>query len=426
MPSFINAFGDVVTRGLKTLTSQTNIRQMVAGAKARSLIEAHAKEIDNLASLQDTNLKKAFLPTTFGQFLEHFGATVGLTRYAQRSAEALASDRVFRFYVRGGGTFGSVNNGVGFIIPAGTRLTSPSSIAFEANSLYGHLDDPDTVYDRSIHYSVTEDVTAESTATELFVSARATTPGAAGNLAAPRMIKGHDFKGYDDYLAKSLLCENVKPVLSGVNEENAASFRYRISKEITAAEKGNYTALTNAALSVPGVADVIIIPWEDGAGRYNVYIKAISSIISQATIDDVQVALDSVQSMGVIGYARAPYEIGIEIDSSITFKSDYEDDVKQEIRDGVKVAIVRWLNSQALGEPLILSNLVTEVKQVDTRIATVGFNKTTFFDGVFVWYPARLADGGRRRERLITESLTIPRHARIIAESSISDPVRIV
>ena len=426
MPSFVNAFGEVVNRGIRTLTSQTNIRQMSAGAKARSLLEAHAKEVDNLSMVQDNNLKKAFLPTTYGQFLDHYAATVGLTRSPQRNAEAQASDRVFRFYVRGGGTFGSVNNGVGFVIPAGTRLVSPSSVAYEATTLYGDHEEPDTIFDRSIHYQVTEDVPAASDATEVYVGAQAATPGAGGNLAAPRMIKTHDFTQYDDYLGKSLLCENTKAVLNGVDEENAASFRYRISRELTAAEKGNYTALVTAAMSVPGVADVIVIPWEDGAGRFNIYIKSISSVVSDQTVQDVQVALDMVSAMGCIGYARKPYEIGIEIDSTVSFKSDLEDEVKQEIRDGMKVSIVQYLNSQALGQPLILSELVTALKQTDSRIASVGFSNETSFDGVFVWYPARLADGGRRRERLITDSLTVPVHARIIAENSINDPVRIV
>lgn len=426
MPSFINAFGEVVNRGIKTLTSQTNIRQMAAGAKARSLIESHAKEVDNLGMVQDTNLKKAFLPTTFGQFLDHYAATVGLTRFSQSNAEALAGDRVFRFYVRGGGTFGSVNNGVGFVIPAGTTLVSPSSVAYEASTLYGNQEEPDNIFDRSIHYQTTEDIAVGINDTEAFASARAQTPGAGGNLAAPKMIKTHDFTQYDDYLGKSLLCENVKAVLNGVNEENAASFRYRISKQLTAIENANHTSLVSASMSVPGVADVIVVPWEDGAGRFNIYIKSISSVVSDKTVQDVQVALDSVAAMGCIGYARKPYEIGIEIDSTITFKSEVEEDVKEEIRSGISVAIIQYLNSQALGQPLILSELVNDVKQADTRIATLGFNKETFFDGVFVWYPARLAEGGRRRERLITNSLNVPVHARIMAENSISDPVRIV
>jgi len=425
MPNYTGSFGEVVTRGIKTLTQQTNIRQMVAGSKARALLEAHAKEIDNVSVLQDTNLKKAFLPTTFGQFLDHYGATVGLTKYPRRNAEALVEDRVFRFYVRGGGNFGSVNNGTGFTVSAGTRLTAPSTVAYEATSLYGFQDEPDTVYDRSIHFLITEDVFLESTATEAWVSARALTPGAGGNLAAPKMIQTHDFVDYDDYLGKSLLAENVKAVLNGFDEESPASYRYRISKAITGAEKANHTAIATAAMSVPGVADVIIIPWEDGAGRFNVYIKSISSFISDKTVEDVQTAINKVYAVGTIGYARRPYEIGIEVDSTVTFTADYSDAVKTEIRDGMQATIIQYLNSMDIGQPLILSELVSELKQAESRISSVGFNSTTFFDGVFIWYPAKLVTGGRRRERLITDSLAVPIHGRIIAENSISDPVRL-
>jgi uncharacterized phage protein gp47/JayE len=425
MPNYTGSFGEVVTRGIKTLTQQTNIRQMVAGAKARALIEAHAREVDNISVLQDTNLKKAFLPTTFGQFLDHFGTTVGISRYPQRNAEALAEDRVFRFYVRGGGTFGSINNGSGFTIPAGTRLTSPASVAYETSSLYVGQDEPDNVYDRSIHFIMSEDAFLESSATEAWVSAAAGTPGAEGNLAAPKMIKTHDFLDYDDYLGKSLLIENTKPVLNGFDEESQSSYRYRISQEITAAEKANHIAIANAAMSVPGVADVIVIPWEDGAGRFNVYVKSISSFISNQTIEDVQTAISRVHAVGTIGYARRPYDIGVEIDSTLTFTSDYSNEVKAEIRGRVEVTIVQYLNAMDLGQPLVLSELVSELKNSESRIASVGFNKTTFFDGVFIWYPAKLAEGGRRRERLITESLSIPIHGRIIAENSVSDPVRI-
>ena len=292
--------------------------------------------------------------------------------------------------------------------------------------MFGFQEEPDTVFDRSIHYAVSEDTPVASSATEVFVAARALTPGAGGNLAGPRMIRSHSFIGYGDYLGKSLLAENVKPVLSGIDEESSASFRYRVSQEITASEKANHSAIVNASMSVPGVADIIIIPWEDGAGRFNVYVKSISSVVSDRTIEDVQIAIDSIHAVGTIGFARKPFEIGVEIDSTVSFKSDFEDETKSEIRRGMEIAIIQYLNSLAVGQPFIIPDLVSELKQSDGRIATVGFNKTTFFDGVFIWYPARLADGGRRRERLIAESLTVPVHARVIAETSISDPVRMV
>jgi uncharacterized phage protein gp47/JayE len=426
MPNYIGNYGDIVTRGIKALTTQTNIRQVAAGSKARSVIEVHAQEMSNLATLQDTNIKKVFLPTTFGPSLQHFAATVGLSQYAPRNANALSDDRVFRFYVRGGGTFGSINNSTGFTIPAGVTLTSPSSIAYEATSLYGYQEEPDTVYDRSIHYITTEDSLAGSEDTELFVSAEALTPGSDGNLASAKMIKSHNFTGYDDYLGKSLIVENIKPVLNGVDEESPASLRYRVSKEITSAEKANLVAITNAAISVPGVADVVVLPHEDGVGRYNLYIKSISTIVSDKTVEDVQLAIDRVQAVGCIGYVRKPYEIGIELDTTISFKSDYEDEVKEEIRNGIELASMQYLNSMGLGQSLIIQEFVSELKQVDSRISAVGFNPVTMFDAVFAWFPAKLAEGGKRREKIISETLTVPPYARIMTEGSISDAVRIV
>jgi len=425
MPNYVSAYGEVVTRGIRTLTQQTNIRQLVTGGKARSILEVHAREVDNLSVQQDRNLQKAFLPTSHGQWLDHFGATTGITKYPQRNAEALATDRVFKFFVEGGATFSTVNGGSGITITEGTTLTAPARVAFEENSLYGDIDTPDTIHDRSIHYSVTSDATALSTDTELFVSAKCLTPGVNGNLASPKMIRSHNFTGYSDYLGRGLKVENSKAVLNGVQEESVASFRYRISKALTSAEKANNIAITNAILTVPGVADVIILPWEDGVGRFNVYIKSISSVVSDMTIVDAQAALDEVLAVGNRGYVRKPYEIGVEIDSVLTFKERYNDEVKDEIRENLTISAIRYLNSLDLGQPLIISQLVQEIKQTDGRVRTVGFNGVTLFDGVYVWYPARLADTGRRRERLIIGTLSIPIHARIMAETTLSDPVRL-
>jgi len=425
MPEFTGNYSEVVTRGITSLSSQTNIKQMASGSKARSLIEVHAKEVENLATLQEANLKKAFLPTTFGQSLDYFAATVGIARYTSRNAEALAEDRVFRYSVFGGGNFGSINGGVGFTIPAGTRLVAVATVHQEAADMYADIDSAETIYDRSIHYEITVDAFAGASNTEMFVSARSLTPGSLGNLSSPKMVASQNFNGYADYLNRSLVIENMKPVLNGTDEESNASLRYRISKEITSAEKANAVSITNAAKSVPGVADVVIIPWEDGVGRFNVYIKSISAFISDKTISDVQSAIDGVMAEGTIGYARKPYEIGIEINSTISFKSSYELAIKSEIRDAASLRLLRYLNSMALGQSLMLSDLVNYLKQNEDRISSVGYDATTFFDRVFVWYPARLADGGRRRERLIVDQLTIPGHARITAETSISDPIRL-
>jgi uncharacterized phage protein gp47/JayE len=426
MPDFVGNFGEVLRRGIRVLTQFTNIRQMSPGGKARSILETHAKEMENASILMDGNLQKAFLPTAQGQFLEHFGATVGLEKYGRRNAEASALDRVFRFYTRHGETFGEINGGEGFTIPAGTRITSPAAVSVEASTLYGDIESPDSVGDRSIHYSLTSPVSCSADKKEVFFAAKALSPGRAGNLAAPNMIRSHEFKEYSLYLTNLLLVTNDKPLLNGSDDEGEASYRYRISREITAAEQANNAAIQKAALAVPGVAAVVILPWEDGAGRFNCYIKSVSANVSDKTVSDVQRAIDETTAEGCVGYARKPYEVGVEIDSTIFFRASHTREERDEIRTSLSIAAVRYLNSLDLGQPLILSDMASFLKRVDGRVREVGSNPSTLFDAVFVYWPARLASGGRRRERSILGTIVVPVHSRIIAETSISSPIRFV
>jgi hypothetical protein len=43
---------------------------------------------------------------------------------------------------------------------------------------------------------------------------------------------------------------------------------------------------------------------------------------------------------------------------------------------------------------------------------------------VYVYYPAKLATGGRRREKLIQGSVNIGANARIIVEPTLSAPIQ--
>jgi len=426
MPNFTGNKGDVVARGIRTLTQTTPIRQTAVGGKARAILETSGEEVQNLARVQDKNLRKAFLSSTYGQFLDHFGAMVGLTRYEQRNAEVLSTDQVIRFYTRFGNTFGEINGGSAIVIPAGTVITAPAQVATSASTIYSGVDSANTVFDRSIHYSMTESLICGKDDTEAFASARALTAGLTGNLAAPKMLKQHSFTGYSEGVQKSLLVTNDKPILNGFDEESEGSFKYRISKEITACEKANEVAIRTAALSVPGVVDVVIIPFGDGAGRFNVYVKSITSFVSDKMITDVQAAIDNSGAVGCIGYARKPYQIGIEIDSNLRYSTGITQSQKEFARENLAFAAIEYLNSLDIGTSLSLVTLANEIKKLTANVIAVGSASETLFDAVFVWYPARLADGGRRREKLRVQNLSVPAHSRIVVETSITDPIRFI
>lgn len=424
MPNNIGSYNDALSRGIRELTTKTPIRQMVSGGKARSILEVQAKELENASRLEELNQQKPFLPTTYGQFLQHLGTTVGLSQYGSFNAEALAEDQVVKFYTRLGGTFGSINDNADFTIPANTILTCPEEVAREASGAYIDIETPDTITNRSINYITSAPVYCSYTAKEAYASVKAMTPGSLGNLAAPGMLVKHNFASYSDHFSDSLLVINTKPILNGSDGEGEASFKYRVSKEHTAAERANDTALRMAALGVRGVADVVIVPFLDGPGRFNVFVKGISSIVSDRTILDVQKALDSVKATGCEGFARKPYEVGLELITTVSFRESLKAAIRDEILAQLESTATRYVNSLGIGAGLDIPTLARELSKIDSRVSSMGRNPTTLFDGVFVYYPARLAAGGRRREKLIQGTITVPPNGRLIMETSISDPVR--
>jgi len=426
MPEFVGTFGEILERELRGVVQTTPVRLTVAGSKARAILEASARETSNLGELMDLNIQRAFLPTSTGRFLEYFGAMVGIVKYPQRNAEVTSEDRALKLYTRFGTTFGTINGGSGFTVSSGTILTAPSVTTFEDTRGLDDTTAPDTAADRSIHYITTANVYCAADQTEAFLPAKAATGGLSGNLAAPGMIRTHTFTSYADNAGKSLLVTNTKPVLNGSDIESESSFRYRISKQITAVERANQTAISLAALSVPGVADIVIIPFEDGAGRFNLYVKSISSTVSDRLLLAVQESIDRVIAIGNIGYARRPYEVGIEIDTNVVYHGDLKETDKVEIRAALKANTINYINSLDLGQPLILRELSSNLRQVDSRVTAVGSNRTTLFDAVFGFWPARMTESGKRREKLISESIVVPAHARIIVEPSLSDPIRFI
>lgn len=426
MPVFPSNRAEVISRYLDSLTSNTSINQITPGSKARSIGETFARELELMSQLLEANFDKGFLSTSFGQFLARHVITYGIRKRPARNAEILASDKAIKFFAENNVTFGSINGDESFTIPAGTILTAPVDVALETGGMFLNVTEPDSYEDRSIHYTITEDVFCEATAREVYVSARCMVEGTQGNLAAPNMLTQHAFTGYNDYLTSKLKLTNTSPILSGVDTESDNSLRFRGSKAVTSAEGSNEDAISEKILKIPGVVDYVIIPFEDGVGRFNVYLKSITSTVSDRMIEEAQEVLDSVQATGCVGFARRPMEIGVEIKTNLTYDKSYSEQEKDLIRQNLIYAAVTFINSLDIGQPLALPVLEGELKAIDNRVTGVGTNITTLFDNVYLHVPARLSNTGKRREKLITGSINTAPHARVVVEPSVSNAIQMI
>jgi len=399
-------YSDIIDSALRQLTQETNITQLSPGAKARALLEIVSRQISEQYQVFDLNLANAFLSTAQGEFLNYIGEIVGVERLQPITAGTVAESQNVIFYTFAA-TFGAINGGSDITITKGTRLwTSPSTVGA----------------DDSTYYYVTEDVTLPSAASQQSIPVSATQQGDISNVGQDTLTN-HDFENYSDFENGTLLVRNRASITSGRGLESDEDFRYRISKQVTASEMGNETAIRLAALSVPGVADVSMVPYVRGLGTFAVYIKSLEARVSDELVDAVQDTVDTVQSFGNRGYALKPKEIGIEMILSLTYRESITARDRASINRDVVGTMYDYINNLDIAEDFIVNEVVQRVMQVDDRIKNVGVaNKP--IDDLKMWKTSRTADN--RVRYTLEGDFTAAFDEKVLVEYSLTTPITII
>ena len=399
-------YSDIIDSALRQLTQETNITQLSPGAKARALLEIVSRQISEQYQVFDLNLANAFLSTARGEFLNYIGEIVGVERLQPVTAGSVAEAQNVIFYTFAA-TFGAINGGSDITIAKGTRLwTLPST----------------TGADDSVYFYVTEDVVLSSAASQQAIPVSATQQGDISNVGQDTLVN-HDFENYTDFENGTLLVRNRASITSGRGLESDEDFRYRISKQVTASEMGNETAIRLAALSVPGVADVSMVPFVRGLGTFAVYIKSLEARVSDELVDAVQQTIDTVQSFGNRGYALKPKEIGIEMILSLTYRESITSRDRAAINRDVVGTMYDYINNLDIGEDFIINEVVQRVMQVDDRIKNVGVaNKP--IDDLKMWKTSRTSDN--RVRYTLQNDYTAAFDEKVLVEYSLTRPITII
>ena len=405
--TFENKYSELVSRALTALTSKTDISQLAPGAKARALIEIVMKELGDAYTIFNTDLLEAFIRYASGDKLDLIGELYGVSRIQATRNTVDADAKVQKFYVEDG-TFGSINNDSSFIIPAGVAISTRESTSGQ-----------------QIVYELTSAVTCNAAATEAYGSIRSMEFGTAGNIGAGTLVE-HNFSLYDDYLNNSLKTINVEGVVYAQERESDDAFRYRIINQTLASEQANSVAIRMAALSVPGVADVVLDEYSRGIGTGAVYIKAITPTVSDFLISLVQDAVDRVRAFGNLIEARAPNAVGVEMDITLNLykpiSAQDETDLKMRVRD----TLYFYINSLDINEELALDLLVRQIQAVDGNIRSTGTIQQPI-DHLYIWRYSAAEDNrvsrealsgyqARNFERIVVEYTELPDRA---------DPIRV-
>jgi len=399
MPLFARSLTDLTADTLNELSRTTNITKLSPGSKARALLDAINKRLEEAYQVFDLNLTRAFVSSAPGQYLDLIGELLGVTRISGVAASVSSDMEVVKFYVESG-TFADINAGSSITIPNGTLISTMANLS-------------------GIIYRVTSNVILPSTDSEVFVPVESTMTGNVGNVGA-HSLTFHNFRGYSDQVNETLKTTNIHPVANGANLESDANFRFRISNRVLEVEAANEISIKLAALSTPGVADVIIIPRYRGIGTFGLLIESTTPTVSESLIDDVQGRVSLVQGLGTIAHIRRPYEAGMVIRTTVQYHAQTDDATLTNIEYDLDQVIRTYVGELGIGDPFIVNKMVSRMFAVSPNIKNFGVAGTPL-EEVYVYTDSRVEDN-KMKQRLLGD-YEPDFDERVIIEPSVSVPI---
>lgn len=370
MPLFAQTEAKIYSDVMKDILNHTNISRTSPGSKMRALVEAIARKQGRMWSQFDLNMTQAFIDGAEGKFLSYIGDMYGVTRLGEEPASVSPIDRLVRYYVDVG-TFGDINSSSGILIPTGTIISTQDG-------------------GKGILYKVVLSTVLAAGDTEAYIACQSVRGGTVANVGA-KVLLYHDFTDYSDSTNNSLKVINDAEILRGQDPETDTNYRYRIVHQITALEKANWTAIRIAAMVIPGVADVVMLPWHKGVGSFTLLIKSTTPSISNGLIETVDEAVDKVIAKGINAQIRGPVEIGISITGTIILKKRISAQDESNLIQALTDNVTEYINSLDIGEDFVIREVVERVMASSDLIKTIGTSAKPF-DKLYIYKPSRLED----------------------------------
>lgn len=393
MPLFSQTEERIFSDILLNILEDTNITRTSPGSKTRALVEAVSKKLGTMWQQFDLNMVQAFLDGAEGQFLNLIGDMMGVQRLGETSATISSTDQNVRFYVDSG-TFGDINGSNSILITSGTIISTEQD-------------------NGGIAYKVSFNTVLSSTDSETYISVQSIKTGSDVNVGAGELTY-HNFINYDDSSNNSLKVINDAEIITAQDVEIDTNYRYRISNQVLAAEAANSIAIRLSILSIPGVADLVQLPFHRGIGTYDVLIKSTVPSIPDSLISTIQLAVDNIAAHGINVLVRGPRELGISLIGTLRLRNRISAQEETDLISTVTTNVTDYINNLDIGEEFIVNELVERVLGTSATIKTIGeANKP--FDNLYLYTPSRLEDNKIRST--IIQDLTPEEDERIIVEN---------
>jgi uncharacterized phage protein gp47/JayE len=363
-----------LTESLDRLSTNSKFKATSAGAIARNMLESWNSITNSVAFTLDLKILDAIVTTAAGDNLDNIGKLVNVERFGTQYALGLVKIGI-------DSTLGKTLDDLKDLIEDATG-TRPEDIILAAGTEISNENG-------SILYHTVSDVTLIDG--DVYVNALCYLEGVSGNISSGVLNKFSSFSNSLFPIYNYLIVTNPNPIDAGSDKESDDNYRYRIINAFTASAKANEMSIRLAALSVPGVADVIMKRYAYGIGTTGVFVISESPIVSQGIVDAVSVATNMVCSSGEKTIASAPNYKAIYSSIVLEFKSDTPVSVKDSVCVQVRSNIVSYINNLKVNEEFVLHQLEQVILSTSNRIydyviQKMGIGDYNFDTGLIDYY----------------------------------------
>lgn len=150
--------------------------------------------------------------------------------------------------------------------------------------------------------------------------------------------------------------------------EDDTTYRGRIVNQVYVIAGGNYTAIRLKVLSIPGVRDVMLREYTNGAGSFSVYVISEDPAASPALLRQVQDAVNQTKSYGVYGEVKTPVLIPLELMVRLVFSNDTSTNERISIRQTVTKNLQNYINSIPLGDTFVINEAIQRIMETSVKI----------------------------------------------------------
>jgi len=347
------------------LIENTELRNFKPGSVIRSILETINGHIAEQYEIMTMNLLQTYVTTAVGDALDEIGTLFGLVRNeSQRAIDT--SHANFRFYI---------DTLTGY---TAQTLASEQYIAnqnSEIPEVYVHensftIPAGTTIFAGDITYKTTEDATFSMSTTEVYVPIVASGYGPSFNIPAYQ-LKSYTLGAEFSIISKYFHCENSQTISSGKFQESDDELRYRIIHAHVDSAKANEISIRLAALSIPGVIDIVLREYAAGIGTFAVHVIAESPIPNAGLLSAVQQAVDSTRAFGIKALVQYPDYKGFEGTFKLRFILETTADEKVLIMQQVKIAAELYINNLGFGGEFVANELIQRIMEINNKIKDV-------------------------------------------------------